>query len=520
MKSDIIKASLLLAALLFAILALSFLLPWLGAEPFMALEGAITLRAEADGKLHFTWPASPDAEKYKIEYYLDSKLVASEETEKNESVVPQALTGKQARAVITPAKRFDTPIGKFWRYGSDSRSFTRRMEAPTPQGFTYTAGPDDTSLTLHWEKLAGESFTLYTRTEDNLAQLRETCTNTLTLTFGPEGDLPLPSSEGTELYLAVRREDADCVLYGRPTLLLNVSRELLANALTSSIHLTGENLGQNVFELRWNNARGGNYELQALSERGQWLTLARYALGDELVYRTEHLAPFSSFQYRVIASGGDDGTLQDEITLETRETAIYATVWPIQALTLYADEGLTDSIGSVPEGKALCVLDERGNAFRVRGDGVEGWVDNRYTMINLPDFLGNKLLYDIKNSYCAIYAVHDYPIPDITSTVIPGYEYIWTKGAFLVPLQYRTALKLLAAAQEAEEDGYRIKIYDAYRPHKATRYLYDTTELYLNTPLPDISDSDSIESAADTAPMTYYQMMTNDGQYALSHFLA
>ncbi len=51
-----------------------------------------------------------------------------------------------------------------------------------------------------------------------------------------------------------------------------------------------------------------------------------------------------------------------------------------------------------------------------------------------------------------------------------------TPTKFLVPLLYPTAKKIALSAARAQELGYRLKIYDAYRPYKATRMLFDTTE--------------------------------------------
>jgi D-alanyl-D-alanine dipeptidase len=64
--------------------------------------------------------------------------------------------------------------------------------------------------------------------------------------------------------------------------------------------------------------------------------------------------------------------------------------------------------------------------------------------------------------------VHEYEIPDVTDVITAGYNYVrMSGGEFLVPLLYPTSQKLLIAAQEAQKRGYRLKIYDAYRPQEA-----------------------------------------------------
>ena len=59
------------------------------------------------------------------------------------------------------------------------------------------------------------------------------------------------------------------------------------------------------------------------------------------------------------------------------------------------------------------------------------------------------------------------------------------EGSYLVPLLYPSAQKLAAAAQSTLADGYRIKIYDAYRPREASTEIYQITSQHLEDPIPD-----------------------------------
>ncbi len=128
--------------------------------------------------------------------------------------------------------------------------------------------------------------------------------------------------------------------------------------------------------------------------------------------------------------------------------------------------------------------------FLVRTPDGEGYIDSNYCMINLPDYLGELCAYDITNSYASLYMVHGYEIPDVTGTVILGYEDVeLAEGEYLVPLLYPSAQKLAAAAQAALADGYRLKIYDAYRPREASLSIYGLTGQHLNDPIPDATYS-------------------------------
>ena len=112
---------------------------------------------------------------------------------------------------------------------------------------------------------------------------------------------------------------------------------------------------------------------------------------------------------------------------------------------------------------------------------------------------------------------------------------------YLVPLLYPVALKLEKAAQMAMEQNYRLKIYDAFRPNKATREIYDRTnsilekELpeepypnvslsHLNLPEPQVvtpaETSDTGEIVSEEVKMLTYRMVMCGSKYNLGYFLA
>jgi D-alanyl-D-alanine dipeptidase len=117
------------------------------------------------------------------------------------------------------------------------------------------------------------------------------------------------------------------------------------------------------------------------------------------------------------------------------------------------------------------------------------------------------LQYNITNSYDSIYMVHGNAIPDITGTVVVGYDGVMvSEGNYLVPLLYPTAKKLATAAANTNQDGYHLKIYDSFRPYVTTRYIYDTTSAILYNKIPGTEE-------------TYFSVMTNNA-YGLGSFLA
>ena len=119
---------------------------------------------------------------------------------------------------------------------------------------------------------------------------------------------------------------------------------------------------------------------------------------------------------------------------------------------------------------------------------------------------------------------HEYEIPAVTGEVIVGYEQFWAEDEFLVPLLYPAALKLEQAAFAALDQGYQLKIYDSFRPKKATRALYDQTEELARVPIPQETYTgkvlEDLPELAAGKTLTYAELMTDMGRYSLSYFLA
>ena len=232
--------------------------------------------------------------------------------------------------------------------------------------------------------------------------------------------------------------------------------------------------------LEWNGTQCHHFEVQRWAGE-KWETAARLAPEERVRYDLGRLGSGSYNRFRVAALDGDGTELQaEEVSFWASVSPLYGTIWPIQSLALYEDPGKGTRLASVPGGTALCVLAEEGDWFRVRYGEEYGWVDSRFCMIDLPEYVGDHCTYDITNSYDSLFAVHGSPIREVTHQVLPGYENVqMADGTFLVPYLYPCAKKLLTAAQAAEADGLRLKIYEAFRPQRATRFSYDTTEKQL-----------------------------------------
>ena len=181
------------------------------------------------------------------------------------------------------------------------------------------------------------------------------------------------------------------------------------------------------------------------------------------------------------------------------QTVDYCRAWPIKDLKLYEDTSKSNAITTVPGGAFVIVMYEDGGLFYVYDGENYGYIDSNYCMINLPDYFGEQLEYNITNSYASVFKIHDVTIPNITGTVIKGFEGVCiTPNNYLVPYLYPCAKKLSVAARYAEVDGYKLRIYEAFRPHIATTYLYDTVSKILNNKIP-VNEMGVVDENASTS---------------------
>ncbi len=344
------------------------------------------------------------------------------------------------------------------------------------------AAPGPGTLSLDW-KLSGETPDLYEvfTVEDGAAALAaSTSEKHLNLKVGREGDIPLPSY-GQPLTVHVRAavQGEGYVLCGPASNQITVERQDLLGDDLNLTYQEGESLH---YTLEWDETRGEYYELQEWTGEG-WTLLETLEPAERLTAETGRLVSGSRHRYRVTAKDRN-GTERssEEVEFFASISPLYATVWPIIDQPFY-DQPSQDgkSLAKISGGTALCVLEEQEDWFQVRYQDQYGWVDSRFCMINLPEYVGDHCAYDITNSYRSVFKVHENPIARITDQVVQGFEHIReADGGFLVPYLYPCAKKLLSAALAAEADGYRLKIYEAFRPNEATRFLYDTTAAQLD----------------------------------------
>lgn len=361
---------------------------------------------------------------------------------------------------------------------------------------TKTADLENRSMKITWDTEPDNRYEVFLMNEEGTLELYAETENG-EITFSMENRTELSGRERV-LCIAVRtiRRMDDHMLYGATSDLTEINR---ADLMDGEVHLKYTDNGKRHYTLSWQESKGDWYELQEWSFCDKkWIGRQVYRWSDTLSYDTGKLPSCTKMRFRVITY--NDTEMRDreefaaepsEVTFRTQLSPVYCTVWPLTALHISEDISGENVIGQVPAGKALCVLEETEGRFLVWYEDKYGYIDSGYCLIDLTEYLGNLCEYNITNSYSSVFRVHEYDIPEVTDRVIKGYENIHMEnGQMLVPYLYPCAQKLYQAALHAEGDGYFLRIYDAFRPNEATRYLYDMTEVILDKPVPEKDEED------------------------------
>ena len=412
-----------------------------------------------DGKNYrLSWPQLEDAERYAVKISRASggketgEVLWRGECEENSCLVGE-LPAEEAVIAITPVARFRTLFGTATRHGSTPFTVTAQLDAPAVEGLEYSMDAEAQLLTARFDTREELTYSLWKDSDGTLQREREIENGELTVSFGEERDYPIPAYEEPASF-AVRasRPGNGYVVTGPAAETMVVSREKI---LTRIMELSCEQLGENRYSFTWNETLGRKFQVQRSFGGNAWETVAEVALGEELKYDTEMLHSGTAYTYRVEAVENDGSVVaEDEAEIFTELLTLSCTIWPVKEMTLYAPDTMADTGVQTEALKAYRVLEEKDGSFLVEEGGTQGYIDSNYCLINLSDYLGELCSYDIVNSYSALYMMHGFEIPEITDTVIWGYEEILlSDGEYLVPYLYPCCEKLITAAKAALEDG-------------------------------------------------------------------
>ncbi len=522
-----------------------YLLPYCAAQNHMRQASPLILREQVDGSLHICWEPGENVDRYRVELLGKAEETASTDpapqpevvystyVEGNtECVLPPFSREKALTIRITGEKAYHLPGQDRWRESQSSICVTGVFTPPAISNLQWTADPDTKVVNLSFAMGDETTCRMYTVSDTGENRFYDTLGGTsASITFGEGMMFPMPEHGGKQVFsFSAYSEFPEYTHYGLVTETLTVVREDL---LGTVLILDCVDEGNNVFSFRWNETKGERYALQQLLPDGQtWQTVYETPRDGQRSYTTGHLKRYSQFTYRVVALGGQTMPGSEfaaepaQATVSTGASVVYSTIWPQKKLDVYADAGKTAVIGTVNPSNAYCVLDLQEGMFRIRyADGVYGYIDSNYCLINLPDMIGDICSYDITNSYASLYMAHGYEIPTVTDQVISGYERVQLSSSrYLVPLLYPAALKLEKAAFAAMDQGYKLKIYDSFRPRKASAALYDQAKSLAEQPIPEQTFSgepmEEMPQLAEGEVLTYGNLMTDYGRYTLNYFLA
>ncbi|MCM1541254.1 MAG: D-alanyl-D-alanine carboxypeptidase family protein [Blautia sp.] len=253
------------------------------------------------------------------------------------------------------------------------------------------------------------------------------------------------------------------------------------------IHLSMDIMDGCVCRLEWDELDCDSYQVQMMDgDVGIWETVKTVPRDGERTYISPRLSPGAGYFFRVAAVAEDYAAVSQVYECGITVTPMYCTVWPVKDLKAYSDAARSEAAGEVKALDAYCVVAVQDDMFGINVDGSVLFIDSNYCMINLPEYVGSLCSYDITNSYDSVFTAHGFEIPGLTGETIRGFEDVRLKDdSFLVPLLYPTARKLETAMENARERGYRLKIYEAFRPHEASVYMYQKASEIQYEPLPE-----------------------------------
>lgn len=523
----------LFALVIAAAAGLAFLVPWLRAATRMPADAELWLRAEGGGDYTLGWTAAEGVGDYRISVAEpgaegeEAALLSEFDVSGSSTLLSGLPEGRPLLVTVASLGRWQTIGGQFLRLGEDALTVELTLDPLEIPSVEYTVNDEDQTLELRVEGEDGLSYELY-RLDGEDETLLKAGGELQKLSFGEGRELPMPE-RGEEFRFVLRavKSSGGCTVTGLPSESVAVDRQAL---LPGVIELECEELGSNRYRLNWNETKGDGYEVQQLSG-GDWLTLAGFGPEDEREYLTGALASCMDYSFRVVTVGGEPEEGEEfaaqpaSLELRTELCSLYCTVWPLTELAFYSEPDFdSEQLGSIAAGTTLTVLGEENGLFNVRCGGQYGYIDSNYCLINLPEYMGDLISYNITNSYSSLYTAHGYEIPEVTGEVIVGYASVQqADGSFLAPYLYPCCAKLYEAANAAIEQGCRLKIYDSFRPNWATLDIFEKAAKLVDEPVPELDIygevPELLPELAEGEELTYIRFW-EDGTFGLPNFLA
>lgn len=407
------------------------------------------------------------------------------------------------------------------------------IQDPMIKKLDWEVDPDRGTAYINIDYQGANSCSIYVTEPDGEKKLlKNVDEKSLELNMNEEETLwvPTPGNPCILTFVPGNRVNGMAV-YGGESKVMTITWEDFA---ARDIHLALDVVDGCVCYLEWDKVDSDFYEVQMLDkDTGVWKAVKTVTREDECTYVSPRLSPGAGYSFRVAAVLGDYVAVSEVRDCEIDVTPLYCTVWPVKDLKAYSDATKSKVMGEVKTLDAHCVVSVQNDMFGVDVNGSVYFIDSNYCMINLPEYVGALCSYDITNSYDSIFMAHGFEIPGLTGEVVNGFENVrLTDNRFLVPLLYPTAKKLVGAMENARESGYRLKIYEAFRPHKASVYMYQQATAVQYATLPEetywgetpgvvlyVRETDE-NGAVIERRKTYWELMNGNNNFTMSSFVS
>ena len=150
-----------------------------------------------------------------------------------------------------------------------------------------------------------------------------------------------------------------------------------------------------------------------------------------------------------------------------------------------SDDSSSNNILTLQAGYPFKILDSNSDDtwWKVEYQNKIGYVENKYMMINLPDYIPT-MQFNLMNANNNIYTASGFKLSiygEKLYTAGKVYNYRLEREEYIAPVVYSFAKKILEAQKIANREGYNLKIYDAYRPKSVADRVRDSlANLYNN----------------------------------------
>ncbi len=484
------------ALLIAAICVLVFWLPYHNAESLMP-NLQMEIQKQPDGAISLTWPKANRADAYfvKIADASDPQKVFLEEYYKELScVLPELPADAEISISVSSVIYYKQLWMQRTRFCEMPLQAKTKWVLPDLEQVQWNVDADSKTAKLSYAKGGDARCKLFAYQDDNWLKVQDSQGDSVIVQFGKGSIFTIPPvGEALSFRAVAYRQEKNLIFYGHIFEDLAVQRD---DFLGRDLNPVFQDNGYNVCTITWDETKGEKYQVQLQVDK-KWETLVEVPWDGVRSYTSPHMDVNKAYTYRVVAVGGqvmensEYAAISEEIVQQTKESPIFATIWANTELSVYKTVDKTEELGKIKAGSAWCVTEEVEGMFGIYYQGQTAYVDSNYCFINLPEYMADMCSYNITNSYASLYMMHEFEIPEVTNVITAGYEKVQLdENEYLVPLLYPTAKRLADASRVAKEKGYRLKIYDAFRPQKATKEIFDLTKLILDTPIPPLPFTD------------------------------